>query len=80
MGKTSFLIFLRKRQHRKDLVGFFAREWLADNRNGKPTGTKGVQSVIDYMIAQGATESAILAAQKAHEEWRELSRVVENKD
>lgn len=70
MRKTSFATFLRKCNHRKDLVGSFAREWLADNQEGKPTGMKGVKSVLDYMIPLGATESAQLAAQLAWDEWR----------
>ena len=74
MHKPSFTIFLRKHTRREDLVGFFAREWLADTRSGKPTGMKGVQPVLDYLSAQGYTESAVLAASKAWDEWRESWR------
>lgn len=80
MRKTSFMAFLRKCTHRKDLVGFFAREWLVDHRPGKPTKMKGMKSVLDYMITQGATESAQLAAQLAWEEWRAAAQMQDDGD
>ncbi len=79
MAKKGFTAFLRERQHRKDLVGFFAREWLADSHYGKPTATKGVQVILDYMAARGSTESAMLAASLAWDEWR-LSLSQEDKE
>jgi hypothetical protein len=70
MAKTGFTAFLRNCTHREDLVGFFAREWVEDTHYGKPTGAKGVQPILDYMADQGSTESAMLAASLAWDEWR----------
>lgn len=69
MRVPRFSTFLKQHIHRKDLVGFFASEWLADHRHGKPTANRGLKGIIVYLRAHEATESMVEAASQAWSEW-----------